>query len=41
MEPETIEEEQDLDEAFENVVLLGSGTAYPDDDIMPGGFDIA
>ena len=32
---------QDLDEAFENVLILGSPTPYPDDDIMPGEFDMA
>ncbi len=41
MDLETTEAQQDLDEAFENVLILGSGTSDPDDDIMPGEFDIA
>ena len=36
-----MEVQPDLDEAFENVLTLGSGTPYPDDDIMPGEFDMA
>ena len=34
MDPETMEVQPDLDEAFENVLTLGSGTPYPDDDII-------
>ena len=38
MDPKTLDREQELDEAFENIVLLES--TEPDDDVMPGEFDI-
>ena len=41
MDPETMERRQELDEAFENVLVLEMATPYPDDDILPGEFDIA
>ena len=34
-----MEAQQDLDEAFESVLILGRPD--PDDDIMPGEFDMA
>ena len=38
MDPKTLDPEQALDEAFENIVLLES--TEPDDDVVPGEFDI-
>ena len=38
MDPKTLDLEQTLDEAFENVVVVEP--AEPDDDVMPGEFDI-
>ena len=38
MDPETIETQLVLDEAFENIVILGS--PEPDTDWLPGEFDI-
>ena len=38
MDPKTLVPEQALDEAFENIVLLES--TEPDDDVVPGEFDI-
>ena len=40
MDPETLETEQTLDEAFENIVELDQDLASLDDDWMPGEFDI-
>jgi uncharacterized membrane protein len=39
MDPETIDSRPVLDEAFENIIILGS-LAPPDDDWMAGEFDI-
>ncbi len=41
MDPETLETEQALDEVFENIVLIDRDSTSPDDDWMPGEFDIA
>jgi hypothetical protein len=38
MDPKTLDREQALDEAFENVVVLEATES--DDDVMPGEFDI-
>ena len=38
MDPKTLDREQVLDEAFENIVLPES--TEPDDDVVPGEFDI-
>jgi hypothetical protein len=39
MDPETIEAQQGLDEAFENIVVLEPASNDTDDDWMPGEFD--
>ena len=36
-----MEVQQALDESFENVLVLDAPSDDPDDDIMPGEFDIA
>ena len=42
MDPETIEAEQALGEALDNVVVLEPRSSYPEDDLItPGEFDIA
>ena len=42
MDPETLEAEQLLDEAFDNVIVLEPRPSYPEDDLItPGEFDIA
>jgi len=41
VDPETLETEQALDEVFENIVLIDRDSTSPDDDWMPGEFDIA
>ena len=41
MDPETLEKEQALDEAFENIVLTEQDSTSLDDDWMPGEFDMA
>ena len=41
VDPETLETEQALDEVFENIVLIDQDSTSPDDDWMPGEFDIA
>ena len=41
VDPETLETEQALDEAFENIVLMDQDSTSLDDDWMPGEFDIA
>ncbi len=42
MDPETIEAEQALEEALDNVVVLEPRSSYPEDDLItPGEFDIA
>ena len=41
MNPETLETEQPLDEAFENIVLTDEDSTPVDDDWMPGEFDMA
>lgn len=38
MDPKTLDREQALDEAFENIVVPES--TEPDDDVVPGEFDI-
>lgn len=38
--PETIDEQKMLDEAFENIVVLEPLSPSPDDDWMPGEFDV-
>ena len=40
MDPETLEIQQTLDEAFENIVVIDELSPDPDDDWMPGEFDI-
>ncbi|MGZ6545507.1 MAG: hypothetical protein ACXVEI_09375 [Actinomycetota bacterium] len=40
MDPETLETEQSLDEAFENIIELDQDSTPLDDDWMPGEFDI-
>lgn len=40
MDPETVETQDTLDEAFENIVVLEPLPPAPDDDWMPGEFDI-
>lgn len=40
MDPETIELQVAMDEAFQNIVMLDERSDPPDDDIMPGEFDI-
>ena len=40
MDPETIDLREALDEAFENVVILDVRSDPPDDEVMPGEFDI-
>jgi len=40
VDPETLETEQTLDEAFENIVELDQDSSSLDDDWMPGEFDI-
>lgn len=40
VDPVTIETQQDLDESFENIVVLET-LSPPDDDWMPGEFDIS
>jgi hypothetical protein len=41
VDPETLEAQDVLDEAFENIVVLAPLPPDPDDDWMPGEFDIA
>ena len=41
MDPETLEAQDVLDAAFENIVVLTTPPPDPDDDWMPGEFDIA
>ena len=41
MDPETLETQQALDEAFANIVLIDQDSMSLDDDWMPGEFDIA
>jgi hypothetical protein len=42
MDPETMEAEQALGEAFDKVVVLEPRSTYPEGDlIMPGEFDTA
>jgi hypothetical protein len=41
VDPETLETQQALDEAFENIVLIDQDSMSLDDDWMPGEFDIA
>jgi hypothetical protein len=38
VDPETLDQEQALDEAFESMILLE--WIEPDDDVLPGEFDI-
>ena len=42
MDPETMEAEQELAGAFDNVAVLEPRSSYPEDDLItPGEFDIA
>ena len=41
MDPETLDTEQVLDKAFENIVLIDQDSTSLDDDWMSGEFDIA
>jgi hypothetical protein len=40
VDPETLEVQETLDEAFENVVVSDRPWPDPDEDWMPGEFDI-
>jgi hypothetical protein len=40
VDPETMEMQQALDEAFDDIVVLEPPPPCPDDDWMPGEFDI-
>jgi len=40
VDPETMEAQQALDEAFENIIVLEPLPPDPDDDWMQGEFDI-
>jgi hypothetical protein len=41
VDPETLEKQQALDEAFANIVVIDQLSPDPEDDWMPGEFDIA
>ena len=41
VDPETLETQQAVDEAFENIVLIDQDSTSLDDDWMSGEFDIA
>jgi hypothetical protein len=40
VDPETVEIQQTLDEMFENIVVVDQLSPHPDDDWMPGEFDV-